>query len=669
MQNKEKDYKGWRSKKNAYGSGELDSKIIDRVYRIAALMPEYSELYKTVYDAFEKKLKDERDGKFEVERFVSGGTSPHLLDRHVDLIIDSHKNFDAIFTIGITSTHAAKRRTLLKNKKMPVVFSAVNKSILNELVHSQQSSRNNLTGIAVITPCQILPIQALQKVNPEARTFLVPYREEFMNEQMLESVAQAQEYFKQRGCRVETYAYTGNRLPEELFSLIPTYDSVLIPEGGAKFSDRDAIIECCKRSDVSVHADGAEAIKKGAIFAVTSDSRYMGYKAAEKIMLVTRDMKKPSDVATTILTKMRQILYSQEVASKLGVSFSKEYKMMLETCTKNNVPMPRQLEDEKLLLAYCEDNSLGLQEAMRALTKQIEEQVDYITNEPVSTDSDVIDMSQVAAQKPAEPKPFKLRQEEKKKKIESDINKIIHKGFVQSLYIAGPQAIQAAAQRMEEIDRHRPLSAIQFAQSLEEAVGLDIQMPPGNTVHATIMQPPRAETIAHYLKEYMGSDLRSAYFLIGHDALQDGSYISSFSVQAKMLNFRVNPIIVENEFDIQRAMEKHQKRHNAFFSVAHLISPSLMEGMVFYGDEFKIMTLAPSLEIGKKSPLSFGFNPQAFSEEVSPFQQLSPYLYARVIPADLLYLHGANTARLITMGYKKAHERALKRAHKIVLTS
>jgi len=651
--------------------GEITSEVSfesEPIYKIAVLVPENGALYRAIQESCKTFLKQIMTESFHYDLIVTGGTAPYLVDQYAKNIIE--KKYDAIFTIGLSCSLAAKRMTtkLQSRQRTPIVFAAVSKHQAHELIHSYKDTRNNLIGITVAPPCALTPIQALRKLNPEARSFFIPYREEFMQGKMLHDMKNTKEHFKKQGCSVTLYPYTGSKLASGLFEHMKTHDAVVVPEGGAKTLDRDAILDFCKNRNIDVYADGKDAVKKGAVFACTSDMEYVSRRAAEMIKLVTEDGKNPSKLSCSELIKTRQLVYNEKNASNLGVNFSNDYKMMLETCTKNNVPMPRQMEDEKLLLAYCEDNSLGLQEAMRALTKQIEEQVDYITNEPVSTDSDVIDMSQVAAQKPAEPKPFKQRQEEKKKKIESDINKIIHKGFVQSLYIAGPQAIQAAAQRMEEKDRHRPLSAIQFAQSLEEAVGLDIQMPPGNTVHATIMQPPRAETIAHYLKEYMGSDLRSAYFLIGHDALQDESYISSFSVQAKMLNFRVNPIIVENEFDIQRAMEKHHKRHNAFFGVTHLISPSLMEGMVFYGNEFKIMTLAPSLQLGKEAPLSLGLNSQAFSEEVSPFQQLSPVLYARVIPADILYLHGANAARLAAMGYQKSHERVLRRAHKIILT-
>ena len=655
----------WRTKRNELAQTDSGWLIEKPEFRIAVLIPENSGIYSIVSDECKRILKLDDECKFIVEKFVAGGTAEYLLDRYIDLILGKEKPYHAILTIGLSSTLAAKRGTQKQKNKTPIVFSAVTAPTARNLIHSYKESRNNLIGVAVAPPCQLIPIQLLKLLDPKAKSFFVPYREDSVDGQILDDMQKAQKHFALRGMKITFYPFSGKRLAQDLFDKMSEYDAVVAPEAGVTAHDRDAIIEYCKKANIPVHADGAEAIKKGAVFAVMSDIKYVAKKTAHMLSRVTKDGYKPSNLPCSELVKSRRLLFN---ANSSGVTFSEEYKMMLETCTKNNVPLPRQLEDEKLLLAYCEDNSLGLQEAMRALTKQIEEQVDYITNEPVSTDSDVIDMSQVAAQKPAEPKPFKQRQEEKKKKIESDINKIIHKGFVQSLYIAGPQAIQAAAQRMEEIDRHRPLSAIQFAQSLEEAVGLDIQMPPGNTVHATIMQPPRAETIAHYLKEYMGSDLRSAYFLIGHDALQDESYISSFSVQAKMLNFRVNPIIVENEFDIQRAMEKHHNWYNAFFSVTHLISPSLMEGMVFYGNEFKTMTLAPSLQLGKEAPLSLGLNPQAFSEEVSPFQQLSPVLYARVIPADILYLHGANATRLAAMGYQKAHERVLRRAHKIVLT-
>ena len=260
----------WKRTKSEAARGVLvhESK---KIFHVAILMPVYAELYKTVYDECKVQLLSSKEGDFVIQKFISHSVAPSSMDAAVESILDSPDKFDVIVSIGKSATKSARRITSVRKNRIPVVFTAVERSLVSEFVHSTNESRNNLIGVAVVTPCQFFPIKLIRKWNPEARTFIIPYREGVMSDGMLRNVEKIKTYFAKEGCTVTAFGFDSKRLPQELFNQIQRYDAVIIPEGGTTLKDRDTIIDFCKRFKKVVHADGREAARRGAVFVVTSD--------------------------------------------------------------------------------------------------------------------------------------------------------------------------------------------------------------------------------------------------------------------------------------------------------------------------------------------------------------------------------------------------------------
>jgi len=628
------------------------------LFFITAIMPEYDVLYKIVYDECKRILEANTDATFVINKVVTGGVDPLLLECHIENVFRSQRKPHALLTIGVSATKAAKRYTSEKNCRVPIVFSGVDKTAVSELVHSKTNSRNNLVGVASLTPCHFLPIQLLQLANPNIKTILVPYHEKACD-QMVENIDKAKVFFKGEGSTVDKFCFSERKLPPELFEKMKEYDAVVIPEGGTSFRDRDTIINFCNQAGIPVHADGKEAIRRGALFAVTADVKYIAKQAAEKLKAVTISKKKPAELTTTIMTNMKKTLYGGGGSGQLGIVFQEnDYGIVFESCTKTNAAaLPSRFATRKQFVAYCESNLIGIQESIEVLTQHVSSDMVLHVKPEEEGLFTVYDLLQEKGE--LYNSRFPLR----------SIRPLLSKNTFPSFFVSGGTALANLISEMKISDQLGPITSVQFASSVEDAIGLKESLEYGLRHEATILEPVDPMWVLSYLKSIGRSGLKAAYLLYGEQGQkkknQFDAYLERCCQAARSLSFELRPVHVASAYEVERVMRAHKGKRNAFLSMAHLIDDPLAREMVLMGRKLNLLILAPSTAYTHVAPLSIGMEQGVLRHEGIPVEKYNSTLLVRKIPAMDLYVRYANEELLSLMGYEKELQELIVKSGKI----
>jgi len=632
-----------------------------RVFYVAVLMPYYSELCKTIYDTCKETLKGDEKTVFVLEKFVANGIDNRVMERLTEAIIGSKIEYSAIIAIGKSASLAAKAVTKVHKSHLPVVFTAIEKSFVCTLVHSSNNSRNNLVGVAMVTPCQFMPIQLLHRVNPKARNFLIPYREEIMFAQMEKNIEECKLFFQAKGCAIVSKPFSGKYLSTDFLNEMKSYDAVIIPEGVTTIRDRDALIDFCNNAKIPVHADGREAIRNGAVFAVTSDVKLIGRETAAQVKAVTAGGQKPSDIKTIVMTHMRKMLYSPENASRLGIVLQVDaYQYMYDTCTeKTPFSLPYELATKDRFVAYCESSSIGLLKGLEVLTQHIGSEVDFHIGkeeESLFKELDVLGLERSGMHA------FFLDRQR--------LTSFVYKPSTPAFFVSGGTALANLIAEMKTSGRHRPITSVQFASSLEQAVGLEESLEHGFRHEATILEPVDPMWAIGYLKAIGRSSIKVAYLLYGEESKNRktcfNAYLEKCCAAARSLAIDLIPLHVNSAEAIKTTMNNYHSKRNAFLSMAHLIDESLAREMVLQGRELDLLVLAPTLSLSHIAPICIGIEEHALAKSSANFEQYSSSLFIRRINASQLYIRAMNKELLTLMGYEKAVKDLEIKASKIV---
>jgi len=627
-----------------------------KVFRVAIFMPLYKGLYKSVFNHCKVALENDRDCIFVVDRFSVNSVDQSLLSDAADRILNSSMNYNAVISIGKCASFMMRGKTQLQTKRTPVVFTAVENSLASELIHARTSSRNNLVGVTVVTPCQIVPIQLLREANPKCRKFFIPYREEGTSEDMLDNILKCKAAFEAEGCIVTPRSFSGKCFSNDFFDEMKQYAAVVIPEGCTTIRDRDTIISFCNGANIAVHADGKEAIEKGALFATSSDVRLMAEKTVEKVKKIVKEGVKPSEITTTVMTKMRKTLYGLDNAKRLGVIFQQgDYEMSFEPCTSGNaVILPPDFATKKSFITYCENNSIGLQKAIEILTQHVEPELTLYIGTEDDTSFTTCDV---------------IAEESKRERVAKLVseNGTTHPP---TFFVSGGTALANLIAEMKTSGRHRPITSVQFASSLEQAVGLEESLEHGFRHEATILEPVDPTWALSYLKSIGRSGLKAAYLLYGERGQekrgQFDAYLELCCQVANKLSFEVRPVHVSSVNEVEKVMRGHSGKRNAFLSMAHLIDDPLAREMVLMGRRLNLLILAPSMVYTHLSPLCIGMEQGILRNEGAHFEQCNESLFIRSVMAQDLYIRYANEKLLTAMGYKKELHELIAKSGKIL---
>jgi len=130
------------------------------------------------WEGFKRKMDELgwREGK-NIEYVVeASGNNFEEAKKSIDKFLKD--GVDMIYTMGVSSTRAAKEVTAEKNPNLPVVFGVVSDPVGGGLVQSEVSSGNNLTGV---TPSQEIVgskrLEIFLEISPDLKRIIFPWND------------------------------------------------------------------------------------------------------------------------------------------------------------------------------------------------------------------------------------------------------------------------------------------------------------------------------------------------------------------------------------------------------------------------------------------------------------------------------------------------------------
>lgn len=605
-------------------------------YRIAVLMSDYGIAQKAILDGFKSEMSKLLPNQGVIDIFNAGGTSDAILDSNTARALEG--GYDVLFPIGLLSARSAQRLTAKEAQKTPVVFTGVDSPVAHKLVKSYERSGNNLTGFSVESPSRFVPVFLLLMIEPNAKTFFVPYREDAgKNPHFMEELENTRNELAKVGITLTLYPFKDDRISRELYEEMKKHDAVVVPEGGVTTRDRDYLVSYAEIEKIPTHAGGKDAVGMGAIFGVTSDMVLIGRRAVEVVIKIARDGVKPTDIPIEKIKNTRSVSCNPDKFSQYGVSFASEVIGFCETVTAANELTPTHIQDLKLFAAYAQNDSVLSKAAIKALTERFSTQVtsEYgklHKNDRAAFGSEVVEQED----------------------METSLTRILQRPYIQGVVIAGAQAIDMTHDLMHRLDRHRTLYTFEVASSLKNAVGLQRMPQIGCSKKVTVVEPMSPVAVAGGLKAFVRSKLKHAYNIVTYDKehLPPGTdeFLAYLEAAGAKFHYKIETVFLTTQEALEAHIAKHSHARNAHMGFPHLMSDAFGVIMARHAQKCGVPVVAPSDACADLVPFSIKSLTATLSYEEEHFDEHAIGVKVRFISARTAYHFKVNDEALKALG-------------------
>ena len=147
-----------------------------KVIRIAIMVTEFGPYQEELLKGYKEAMSEiiPQDVQVIYKEFCSEGAYKELVMDNARRIIEGC--FDLIYAIGNQQITYLKVVRDMLGDKTPAMFAGVSDAIKRGFIKSYKKSYNNIFGVTVLPPCNILPAQLIMVFCPTVRDFFMPYR-------------------------------------------------------------------------------------------------------------------------------------------------------------------------------------------------------------------------------------------------------------------------------------------------------------------------------------------------------------------------------------------------------------------------------------------------------------------------------------------------------------
>jgi ABC-type uncharacterized transport system substrate-binding protein len=212
-------------------------------------------------------------------------------------------NPDLIFTIGATCSQMAKEITCKRKKHIPIVFTAVKGPAEINLVESEASSGNHLTGVTGLSMSFEQRLSIMLMLKPLIKKALIPYNPGgyFIEKDQQETAT----LLRNRGIEVQPVAvYYLSELGQKISPFLQGSDKpnvIITMRDSIGTAGVEALVKLCNNAGVALFSAYSHGVKKGAAFGIGSFDEAFGISGAQLVKQVLEEGRHPSDIPITAL--------------------------------------------------------------------------------------------------------------------------------------------------------------------------------------------------------------------------------------------------------------------------------------------------------------------------------------------------------------------------------
>lgn len=262
------------------------------VYRIAILTPTTHPSLEQIEKGFKETLSG--GGKYEF-RTYNAQANKTLMRSEIDEI--ARQGYDLVFTIGASATQMAKEALDKKKNPLPIVFTAIAEPMNLNIIQSEQSSGNQLTGVKEIINFR-KTIEVMQALAPDLKTVLLVYDPTQYG--LAHDKAHIEEMLSNLGLRlIPVEVFKTNELFQKVSLPIKDADALLVLKDNTVVPGVDSLVKLSLREKIPLIASDLDSVEKGAAAAFGVREYIYGEEAALKARQILEEKKLPAQIPIT----------------------------------------------------------------------------------------------------------------------------------------------------------------------------------------------------------------------------------------------------------------------------------------------------------------------------------------------------------------------------------
>lgn len=232
----------------------------------------------------------------------NGNSNRRLMRAQAEEMVDG--SYDLIFTIGAGTSQLAKELTEKKQQLIPIVFAAVSTPANLNLVASEQSSGNHVTGISEDRNFT-QQMEMLLFFKPTIKSVTLVYNPS-EGSGLEKDKKKIETFLQQKNITLTCVEiFQPSEIYQKTAQFIVSTDVVLVLKDNTVVSGVDALIKLCNQHSVLLYASELDSGDKGAALSFGVHEYDFGVEGAGKAHMILNEHKKPTDISTTCVTNMK----------------------------------------------------------------------------------------------------------------------------------------------------------------------------------------------------------------------------------------------------------------------------------------------------------------------------------------------------------------------------
>jgi putative ABC transport system substrate-binding protein len=249
--------------------------------------PSLEQIEKGFVDTMEKHFRQ----KFTVKTYNALGNKTLMRSEAEEIALG---DYDLVFTIATQATRTMKEVFEKKKLSTPIVFSAVPFPLEMDLVASEASSGNQLTGVKETTDFA----KELEILRNKARAVLLVY--DPSSPSLTSNKEEIETILTSMGIKLKTVEiFKTNEILLKTAPFIEEADAVLVIKDNTVVSGLDVLVKLCDQKGKLLIASDLDSAERGVPYAFGVSELIYGEEAAKKALLILDEYQRPRDIPIT----------------------------------------------------------------------------------------------------------------------------------------------------------------------------------------------------------------------------------------------------------------------------------------------------------------------------------------------------------------------------------
>jgi len=259
--------------------------------KVAILTPMTHPSLEQIEKGFVETMEKNCQQKFTVKTYNALGNKTLMRSEAEEIALG---DYDLVFTIATQASCTMKEVFEKKKLSTPIVFTAVEFPLEMDLVASEVTSGNQLTGVKETTDFA----KELEILNNKAKTVLLVY--DPSSASLTSNKEEIETILTRMGIKLKTVEiFKTNEILLKTAPLIEEADAVLVIKDNTVISGLDVLIKLCDQKGKLLIASDLDSAERGVPYAYGVSESIYGEEAAKKALLILDEYKLPKDIPIT----------------------------------------------------------------------------------------------------------------------------------------------------------------------------------------------------------------------------------------------------------------------------------------------------------------------------------------------------------------------------------